>query len=92
MLAQSLDTGNPKDEQFYLWTKAVITIFLLMNSIPFQMSKLIFVGFRITLVGLINYMYLRMYSVKDGKQFRQLPAIYPYCINVESVCHVGPAG
>ena len=88
MLAQPFDTGNPKDEQFYLWTKAVLTIFLLMNSIPFQMSKPIFVGFRITLVGLFNY----MYSVKDGKQFRQLPAIYPSCINVESVCHVGPAG
>ena len=52
MLAQPLDTGNPKDEQFYLWTKAVLTIFLLMNIIPFQMSKPIFVGFRITLVGL----------------------------------------
>ena len=90
MLAQPLDTGNPKDEQLYLWTKAVLTIFLLMNIIPFQMSKPIFVGFRITLVGLVNY--LRMYSVKDGKQFRQLPAIYPNCINVESVCHVGPAG
>ena len=52
----------------------------------------IFVGFRITLVGLVNYMYLRMYSVKDGTQFHQLPAIYPSCINVENVCHVGPAG
>ena len=91
MLAQPLDTGNPKDEQFYLWTKAVLTIFLLMNIIPFQMSKPIFVGFRITLVGLVNYMYLRIYSVKDGKQFRQLPAISPNCINVESVCHVVPA-
>ena len=92
MLAQPLDTGNPKDEQFYLWTTAVLTIFLLMNSIPFQMSKPIFVGFRITLVGLVNYKYLRMYSVKDEKQFRQLPAIYANCINVGSVCHVGLAG
>ena len=89
MLAQPLDTGNQKDEQFHLWTKA---IFLLMNIILFQMSKPIFVGFRITLVGLVNYMYLRMYSVKDRKQFRQLPAIYSNCINVESVCHVGLAG
>ena len=56
------------------------------------MSKPIFVGFSITLVGLINYMYLRMYSVKDGTQFHQLPAIYPSYINVESVCHVGLAG
>ena len=72
--------------------KKVLTLVLLMNSILFQMSKHIFVGFSITLVGLVNYMYLRMYSVKDGKQFRQLPAIYPSCINVESVCHVGPAG
>ena len=75
MLAQPLDTGNPKYEQFYvvgyLWTKAVLTIFLLMNSIPFQMSKPKFIGFRITLVGFV---------------------IYPNCINVESVCHVGPAG
>ena len=39
-----------------------------------------------------THMYLRMYSVKDRKQFPQLPAIYPNCINVESVCHVGPAG
>ena len=67
-------------------------IFLLMNSRPFQMSKPIFVGFSITLVGLVNYMYLRMYSVKDRKQFHQLPAIYPNSINVESVCRVGPAG
>ena len=56
------------------------------------MSKPIFVGFSITLVGLVSYMYLRMYSVKDGTQFHQLPAIYPSCINVESLCHVGPAG
>ena len=89
MLAQPLDTGNPKDEQFYLWTKAVLTIFLLMNSIPFQMSKPIFVGFRITLVGLVNYE--DVFRKKKRKTiFRQLPTIYP--INVESVCHVGPAG
>ena len=56
------------------------------------MSKPIFVGFSITLVGLVNYKYLRMYSAKDGKQFYQLPAIYPSSINVESVSHVGPAG
>ena len=56
------------------------------------MSKPIFVGFSITLVGLVNYMYLKMYSVKDGTQFHQLPAIYPSFINVESVCHEGPAG
>ena len=71
-----------------------LTIFLLMNSRPFLMSKPIFVGFNITLFGLVNYryMYLRMYSVTDGKLFHQLPAIYPSCINVESVCHVSPAG
>ena len=56
------------------------------------MSKPIFVGFSIILVGLVNYMYLRMYSIEDGKQFYQLPAIYPSCINVESVRHVDPAG
>ena len=55
MLALPLNIGNPKDEQFYIWTKVVLTIFLLMNSIQFQMSKHIFVGFRITLVGLVNY-------------------------------------
>ena len=82
MLAQPLDTGNPKNLPFfcsigYICTKAVQTIFL---------------GFSITLVGLVNNMYLRMYSVKDGTQFHQLPATYPSCINVESVCHVGPAG
>ena len=53
------------------------------------MSKPIFVGFSITLIDLVNYMYLRMYSVKDGTKFQQLPAIYPSCINVERVCHVG---
>ena len=56
------------------------------------MSKPIFVGFSITLAGLVNYMYLRMYSVTDRTKLYQLPAIYPSCINVESVCHVGPAG
>ena len=53
----------------YLWTKAVITIFLLMNSRPFQMSKPIYVAFSITLVGLVNYMYLRKYSVKKKQNF-----------------------
>ena len=91
MLAQPLDTGNPKDSNFTYGQKQSYIV-LLMNSIPFQMSKPIFVGFRITLVGLVNYMYLRMYSVKAEKQFCQLPASYPSCINVESVGHVGPAG
>ena len=95
MLAQPLDIGgNPKDEQFsVVWVpmdKSSPNYILLMNSRPFQMSKPIFVGFSITLVGLINYS--RIYSVKDGIQFHQQPVIYPCCINVESVCHVGPAG
>ena len=58
------------------------------NYIFTHEQQTIFVGFSITLVGLVNYMYLKMYPVKDRKQFYQLPAIYPSCINVENVCHV----